>query len=123
MANWKKAFTFNTVVNAIKFVLVVLSSFLSSVVLQSWLPHSSTLLRMLISLPITALLAYSWWKTRNGLPFNTFVNALKLVLVVLCSYLGDVVLRSLLPTSATFIILLLWLPFNTLLAYLWWKTS
>ena len=64
MANWRNAFNFNNVANAIKLVLVFLASFFSAVVLRGLLPTSSTFVIILLLLPLTAFLLWFWWKTR-----------------------------------------------------------
>jgi hypothetical protein len=54
--------------------------------------------------------------------FNNIANAIKLVLVFICSFLFGVVLRNEFPNANTAIIILASLPMNALLVYFWWKT-
>lgn len=60
--------------------------------------------------------------SKNVRSFHNVVNAIKLVLVFLASFFSAVALRGLLPTSSTFMIVLLLLPLNALLLWFWWKT-
>lgn len=64
MTSRRKIFTFNTVVNAIKFLLLIIAAFLFPIAMREMLPGISHLLLILLQVLFNMLLLLFWWKTR-----------------------------------------------------------